>query len=180
MEQVEDLMLDAVRLTLKIPDDNATVRLAYGAGSSTGSAPAHNPKDSVCYVTVTLTDDGYGKQHYISYANGESGELLTEIDEYTEEYAVIFSCYGGDAYERARRVRDGLYSDAVKRMLHAQEVHFVVGSPQLIQTREVINAAWVRRCDFTAMFYAYTRVERTNAVDWFEGVDIKMAISPPN
>jgi hypothetical protein len=180
MTEIEDLMLDAVRLILEIPDDNASVRLAYGANSPTGSAPAHNIKDSVCYIAVSLTDDGYGKQHHISYANGEPGELLTEIDEYTEEYAVIFSCYGGDAYERARTIRDGLYGNAAKRHFHARYVHFVVGSPQLIQTREVINGAWVRRCDFTATFYAYTRVERTDAVDWFDRANITFKTSQPN
>lgn len=173
MAQAEDLMLDAVRQILNIPDDNVTVRLAFGAGSTTGSAPAHDISQTVCYVAVNPTDDGYGKQHHIRYENGAEDELMTEVDEYTEEYAVIFSCYGGEAYEQARTIRDGLYSDANKRFLHRQKVHLVVGTPQLIQTREVINSSWVRRCDFTAVFYAYTRIERPNAVDWFESVDIR-------
>jgi hypothetical protein len=42
-------------------------------------------------VSVNPTDDGYGKAHHIRYENGSTDTLLTEVDEYTEEYAVIFS-----------------------------------------------------------------------------------------
>jgi len=177
MLEIENLMLDAARLILNVPDDNSTVRLLYGAGSETGSAPAHKPEDNVCYVSVNPTDDGYGKQHHIHYENGADGDLLTEVDEYTEEYAVTFSCYGEASYEQARQLRDGLYGEAAKRLFHGRNVHFVVGSPQLIQARDVVNTSWVRRCDFTAVFYAYVRMERPNAVNWIESIDIRLKTS---
>ncbi|MFV0240195.1 MAG: LIC_12616 family protein [Lacrimispora sphenoides] len=177
MTEVEDLMLNAVRLILNIPDDNKTVRLAYGADSKTGSAPMHDPKDMVCYVMVNPTDDGYGKQHHIHYEEGDKGDLLAEVDEYTEEYAVIVSCYGDESHELSRKIRDGLYGEAAKRLFHSKKFHFVVGTPQLIQTRDIVNSSWVRRCDFTANFYAYVRVERPNSVNWIENVNIQLKTS---
>ena len=145
MKQVEDLMLDAARLILNMPNDNWRVRLAYGAGSTSGSAPTHDYTQNVCYVTVNPYDDGYGKPHHIHYDNGEPDTLLTEVDEYTEEYAVIFSCYGDAAYEFGRTIRDGLYGAAAKRLFHPHKFHLVPGTPQLIQTREVLNSNWVNR-----------------------------------
>jgi len=177
MTVVEDLMLDAVRLIMNMPDDNSRIRLAYGAGSDSGSSPMHDYKESVCYVTVNPYDDGYGKLHHVHYENGEPNELLTEVDEYTEEYSVIFSCYGDVAYEFARTVRDGLYSAKAKRLFHPQKVHLVPGIPPLIQTREIINTSWVRRCDFTAVFYTYARAERPDTMDWYEQVDISLKTS---
>lgn len=173
MEQVEDIMLEAARQILGIPDDNSTVRLAYGARSPTGSAPMHDVKKNVVYITVNLTDDGYGKQHHISYENAEGADKLVEVDEYTEEYSVAFSCYGTEAAENARKLRDSLYSEKNKEYFSRYNLHFTVGSTQLAAAREIIDTIWVTRCDFTVMFYAYVRVERADAVDWYENVDIK-------
>ncbi len=172
MEQIEDIMLELTRQILKIPEDNSVVRLAYGARSATGSAPMHNISQSVCYVAVNPADDGYGKQHHIHYEKGAEGKLLTEVDEYTEEYEVIFSCYGSDAYDKARIIRDGLYGVKARTILHKEKIHFVVGMPRLIQTREIIDTSWVRRCDFTALFYVWTRIERPDEMNWYEKAKI--------
>jgi hypothetical protein len=175
--EVEDMMMDVARLLLGIDDtDNASVRIPYGASSETGSAAAHSPEKSVCYVHVEPTDDGYGVQHHKSYQNGATeSDGMTEVDEYTEEYAVIFSCYGPDSYDRARLIRDGLFSLEVKRMLGARRVYFKPSTPPLAQTHDVINTQWVKRCDLTATFYAYVRIERENAVQNIEQVNITIA-----
>lgn len=173
-EQVEDIIMEAARQTLGIPDDNSVVRLAYGARSPTGSAPKHNTRKSAVYITVSPTDDGYGQQHHISYDSAEGAEMLTEVDEYTEEYAVSFSCYGTDAYENARKLRDNLYSENSRKYFRQYKLYFKVGSPQLVPTRELVDTVWVKRCDFTAVFYAPVRIERANAVGWYESVDIKL------
>jgi len=186
--QVEDTMADAARAILGIPDDNDTVRFAFGGGSSTGSSPKPDfSKKTVCYLTISPTDDGYGKQHHKSYYLPDGADMLTEVDEYTEEYAVIVSCYGnGDAnnpfatnqmtaYDMARMLRDGLYSPAAKQILNAQKIYFVVGSPQLIMTRELIDTAWVKRCDFTANFYSYARRERPGTVGYISGVSFQFS-----
>lgn len=166
-------MLEAARISLEIPDDNSTVRLAYGARSPTGSAPAHNANKNVVYVTVNYTDDGYGKQHHISYKYVEGDERLTEIDDYTEEYSVNFSCYGEKAYENARAIRDWLYGDKSKSMFLENKIYFVAGSPQLVPTREVIDTIWVKRCDLTVNFYVEVHVERPDEVGWIENVEVK-------
>ncbi len=165
-------MLEAARQTLEIPDDNSMVRLAYGARSPTGSAPKHDTRKSVVYITVGLTDDGYGQHHHISYDSVEGAEMLTEVDEYTEEYAVSFSCYGTDAFENARKLRDDLYSENSRKYFRQYKLHFKVGSPQLVPTRELIDTVWVNRCDFTAVFYTSVRIEKAGAVGWYEGVEI--------
>ncbi len=167
------MFLEATREILEIPDDNSTVRLAYGAGSKTGSAPMHDTKSSVCYVTVNPTNDGYGNQHHIRYDSAEESELLTEVDEYTEEYSVIFSCYGTDSYDKARKIRDGLYGEKSKKLLRGYKIYLVVGSPQLIPARELIDTRWVERCDLTATFYSTVRVERANTVGRIDEVNIK-------
>ncbi len=178
--EVEDLMMDVARLLLGVPaTDNTSVRIPYGASSKTGSAATHSPEKSVCYVHVEPTDDGYGVQHHISYENGATeSDGMTEVDEYTEEYAVIFSCYGPDGYDRARTIRDGLFTLEIKRLLGARRVHFKVAVPPLAQTYEIMNTQWVKRCDLTATFYAYVRTERENAVQPIEQVNI--TIGTPN
>lgn len=174
MAQVEDIMLETARMALNIPDDNSTVRLAYGAGSATGSAPKHNIKRSVVYVTVNPTDDGYGQQHHLSYDRPDGEEMLTEADEYTEEYAVIFSCYGKDAFEYARKIRDSLYGEVNRKHLKKNKIYFKAGSAQLIPAREIFETQWVNRCDVTVEFYATTRVERADTVGWVESVEVNL------
>ncbi len=172
---MEDIFLEATRQILEIPDDNSTVRLAYGAGSQTGTAPMHDPQKSVCYVAVNLTNDGYGDQHHISYESVEGSDLLTEVDKYTEEYSVLFSCYGADAFDRARKIRDGFYGVKCKEFLHGYKIHFVTGSPQLIPAREIIDTIWVERCDLTVEFYSAVRIERAGAVGRIDEVKVNLA-----
>jgi hypothetical protein len=182
LNEVEDLMVSLVRLTLGIPDtDQSGIRLAYGASSETGGAPMHNPQTGVCYVYVDPTDDGYGQQHHITYKNGEDVEGdMTEVDEYTEEYAVTFSLYGHDAYDRARVLRDGLYGIAVKEFLWGKHIHPKMGIPAIVQAHEILNTFWVERCDVTVTFYAYVRIERENAVKDIEEVSVTLKHSPIN
>ncbi len=172
---MEDIFLEAARITLEIPDDNSTVRLAYGGSSKTGSAPMHDPKSDVCYVTVNLMNDGYGSQHHIRYESAEGSDLLTEVDEYTEEYSVIFSCYGENAQNKARKIRDGFYGEKCKEFLREHRIHFVVGSQQLVPAREILDTGWVERCDLTVAFYSYVRVERAGAVGRIDEVKINLA-----
>jgi hypothetical protein len=172
--EVEDLMKSLARLLLEVPDtDNNSVRIPYGASSATGSAPAHTPTKSVCYVYVNPTDDGYGQQHHITYKDGANGDDdLTEVDDYTEEYAVIFSFYGHDAYDRARLLRDGIYGVAAKVFLWRKHIHPKTVIPPIVQTHEVVNAQWVARCDVTVTFYAHIRIERENELGSIEKVGI--------
>ena len=85
---------------------------------------------------------------------------------------MIFSCYGKDGYDNARLIRDGIYGIAVKELLHREKVYPKTGIPPLVQTHEVINTMWVRRCDVTVTFYTYVHVERENAVNWIEHANI--------
>jgi hypothetical protein len=172
--EVEDLMKSLTRLVLGIPDtDNNSVRIPYGASSATGSAPAHTPTNSVCYVYVNPTDDGYGQQHHLSYKDvDEDSGNMTEVDDYTEEYAVIFSFYGQDAYDRARLLRDGVYGVAVKEFLWRKHIHPKTGIPPIVQTHELVNTRWVVRCDVTVTFYAHIRIERENEMRSIEKVGI--------
>lgn len=171
-------MVSVARLTLGLPDtDNKTIRIPYGANSPTGSAPTHNPTNSICYIYVTPTDDGYGQQHYLQYKNGATIDSdMTEVDEYTEEYAVIFSCYGADAFDWARLIRDGLYGNIVKRFLGTEKLYLKAGIPPIVPAREIINTQWVMRCDVTATFYSYVRIERENTMPPIEHVNITFKI----
>lgn len=135
----------------------------------------HSAKNGVCYVTVNPTNDGYGNQHHISYESVEGSDLLTEVDEYTEEYSVLFSCYGEDAYDKARKIRDGFYGVKCKEFLHGYKIHFVTGSQQLIPAREIIDTIWVDRCDLTVEFYSAVRVERAGAVGRIDEVKVNLA-----
>jgi hypothetical protein len=177
--EVEDLMVALARLTLNMSDDDPGVRMAYGANSKTGSAPMHEPENSMIYVYVSPTDDGYGQQHHLSYLNGKEVEgEMTEVDEYTEEYAVIFSLYGQDSYDRARALRDGIYGVAVKEFLWGKHIHPKVGLPALVQTHEIINTLWVNRCDVNVVFYAKVRIEREQAILNIEHVNVTFKHEP--
>jgi hypothetical protein len=172
--EIEDLMKSLARFVLGVPDtDSNSIRIPYGASSATGSAPAHTPTNSVCYVYVNPTDDGYGQQHHLTYKDGEDDDgNMTEVDDYTEEYAVIFSFYGQDACDRARSLRDGIYGTAAKEFLWRKHIHPKTVIPPIVQTHEVINTQWVVRCDVTVAFYAHIRIERENELGSIEKVGI--------
>jgi hypothetical protein len=177
--EVEDLMKSLARFVLGIPNtDNNSVRIPYGASSATGSAPTHTPTNSVCYVYVNPIDDSYGQQHHLSYKDGANhDDDMTEVDDYTEEYAVIFSFYGQDAYDRARLLRDGIYGVAVKEFLWRKYIHPKTGIPPIVQTHELVNTQWVVRCDVTVTFYAHIRVERENEIGSIEKIGITFKTS---
>ena len=209
-------MKSLAKLTLGIPKtDNSTIRIPYGASSVTGTSPMHDPKNSVCYVYVSPTDDGYGQKHHLKYINGENGkniknenkensesiknakndnnnenenknkentnnnnpnEYMIEVDEYTEVYSVIFSFYGGDAYDKARKLRDGIFGVAVKEFLQGKHIYPKTAIPPIIQTHEVLNTMWIKRCDITVMFYAFVRIERETSIFNIEQVNINLKV----
>jgi hypothetical protein len=100
------------------------------------------------------------------------------VDEYTEEYSVTFSFYSKDAYDLARKLRDGIYGVKVKEFLWGKHIYPKPGIPELVQTHETINTIWVKRCDLNVVFYAKVRIEREKEVKNIEHVNITFKKDP--
>lgn len=174
LREIEDIFLEMARLILGIPNDNSTVRLDYGGGSATGSSPAHNLKKSVCYISVSLTDDGYCKPKHISYEAQADSDKLMEVMESTEQYAVAFSCYGSDSFDIARKIVAGLHGEENKAFLHSYDIH-LLNCGNIVPARELIDTSWVSRSDFTAVFTTAIRFEKEDAVNGVTEVSINLA-----
>lgn len=173
LKEIEDIFLEMTRLILGIPNDNATVRLDYGGGSPTGSSPAHNPKKSTCYLSVSLADDGYCKQKHIHYEAQEDSDKLMQVMEFTEQYAVTFSYYGADSFDKARKIVAGLHGEENKAFLHSYDIH-LLNCGNIVPARELIDTSWVSRSDFTAVFTTAARFEKPDAVNGVTEVAINL------
>ena len=172
LEQLEDLLRGVALLILKLPEDGSdSIRFPFGSDFSTGSAPAFDRNENVCFIYDLPAEDEYGSQFHHSYQD-DGAPKLTQVIEYTAVHQVNFVCYGPDAFTWARALNAGIMRQDIKEHLYHCHFFLVPGSQRITYAPELINGEWWRRCDMTARFYEYVRQEEKNSVETIETVRI--------
>lgn len=174
-DEIENLLRSAVCTILDIPDsDNKAVRFPYS--TQTESAPGITRDMDVCFIYVIPADDGYGQQRHISYTpdNDPDSSMLTRVDKHTDIYDVRFVFYGPNSFERARRLKDSLSRDDIRKLLKESGFFLRAGIPPLEHIHEIREGDWWTRCDVTPRFYSSVRTETPGYAAPIESVSINI------
>jgi len=172
--QIEDMFRSIVCRLLGVDaDDGGRVRFVWGSDVDRNSKSAPNlaTTQDVCYIQITPQDDNFNRLRTIRYID-MGGVDLTAIDEHTDVHSVLFINYGTNAYDNARRIRNGLYSNDVRRTLRLNNFALVTDAPAIRRVPEIVNANWINRVDVSATFNQFVRLVGVMETIERVGVDI--------
>ena len=163
--EIEDIFRLVVLKILSLDPDAAEnrsrVRFPWGSdlAGGTSSAPGW-PKDrDVCMVYALPQDNFYNRQRDV-HCEDHGGRDLVSVDEHTDVHFINFANYGPAAYECARDIRDGLFSDEIRDFLAQNNFALAADVPAIRRVPELFNGEWRNRVDISAVFNEYVRRER--------------------
>ena len=162
--EIEDLFREIVLAILHLdPEKNhSRVRFPWGSNlddmSDEGSAPVFKRSDDVCMIYALPYDNQYNRTRE-RHVEDHGGIGLVMADTHTDVHQFTFANYGPNAYECARDIRDGLFRQDIKRMLHSNNFALVTDCPAPKRVPEFWDGKWWNRVDFTAVFNELVRRE---------------------
>ena len=124
----------------------------------TGSAPDWTRDEDVCFIYALPHDNSYNRQRDRRYEHRGSRDLVA-LDEHTDVHHMMFSNYGPNAYDCARRIRDGLFLDETRRILKQNHFAIITDTPAIRRVPELVNGEWWNRVDAVAAFNEFVRLE---------------------
>jgi len=130
----------------------------------------------ICVVTIIPRDDSYNRQRHRRHED-RGGRDLVLVDEHTDVHEVTFCNYGKYAYENARKIRDGLFTPDLRRFLKQNNFALVTDVPAIRRVPELLNNEWWNRCDFTAVFNEYVRLESIAGTIEHVNITVKAVIN---
>ena len=154
IQELSDIFREMLRLILRF-DAGDRNRVAFSWNSKGESVPV--VKGNVCYVALTPVDDNYNRLRDIRYVD-EGERDLVAYDEHTDVYEVHFVNYGPEAFESARAIRNGLFTDRVRRHLRLHDMALITDVPAVIRLPELHGADWANRADLKARFNVFVRL----------------------
>ena len=164
VSEIEDIFREVACLIFDIDSEQNHKRIRFPWGSqidATGkptSAPDWGREEDVCFIYALPTDDMYNRQRNRRYIH-RGGRNLVLVDEHTDVHEMLFVNYGPNAYDFARKIRNGLFLDDVRRLLRQNNFALVTDIPAPRRIPELVNAEWWNRVDVSARFNEHVRVE---------------------
>jgi hypothetical protein len=169
-EQIEDVFREVALAVFGLDPAASASRVRFPWGSSLkegmGSAPSWKKSEDVCMVYALPHDDPYGQQRDRKTVLRDGG--LVSVDEHTDVHLIMFANYGPNAYECARALRDGFFSDGIRLLLRGRNFALAHGVPSIKRIPELHSGEWWNRVDTSAVFNEYVRLE--HAASAFEGL----------
>lgn len=109
-----------------------------------------DPTKDICILRVIEEEGLYNKvRDRLQVTN--NGETNYQQDCYTRIWRVFWVLYGPNAFDRARQIRSGLFSDGIRIALAGINVYAVPGYTAPLRVPEVINNETWERVDFWAL-----------------------------
>ena len=159
--EIEDMFRELVCkiLGLDVEKSNSRVRFPWGSNVDAISMSAPNLKTDkdVCHIQLLPENDDYNRQRSIRFVY-ESGEDMLAVDEHTDVHSVLFINYGANAYECARKIRNGLFQNEIRRFFRQNNFALITDVPAIRRVPELVNANWVNRVDVFAKFNQFVRL----------------------
>ena len=178
IEEIEDIfrlvVLKIFKLDPEAKENQQRVRFPWGSNlgkPNNDIAPLLKKIKDVCVITIIPREDLYNRQRHRRYE--DRGERdLTLIEEHTDVHEVTFCNYGENAYECARKIRDGLFDLEIRRFLKQNHFALVTDVPAMRRVPEYFNSQWWNRCDVTVVFNEFVRLE--NEVKTIESINVQV------
>ena len=155
IRELEDIFREMLRLILRFDVDDPD-RVWFSWNRKGESVPVIKGGNA-CYVALTPIDDNYNRLRDIRHVDEGIRDMVT-YDEHTDVYEVHFVNYGPEAYESARAIRDGLFTDRVRRHLRLHDIALITDVPAIIRLPELHGADWANRADLKARFNVFVRL----------------------
>ena len=162
LAQAEDAMYSAVCACLGLDESSAPaqrrVRRAWPSGEGQGAQPGFSRTENVCFLRVSPADEPYCAYTETQSEYDAAADALRQTQSRCDALAVLLVFYGPAAFDDARRVRDGLAREEIRRVLRRKNLYPVrpPAAPRCVP--ELSGGRWWERCDLTLTLYE--RVER--------------------
>jgi len=150
--QVENgLRLVTVRLVGLPDDDQSTVRIGWQQQGQ----PAQSVSDNVVYVRAVEDDDAADKQRDQAYQDDpDDAAIVRELTSYMRVWRGIWTFYGPDSFDWARRVRSGWYTQVPHDVFATLnfELYAVMDIQAPRRAPELFQNEWWERVDLEIQF----------------------------
>lgn len=132
------------------PTDAARYGKARVGWQTTGQ-PGWLITDDVVFNREAEVDDDYNRVRDFHYQNKDAAALV-EVTLYTRVWAVFWTLYGPNSFDRARMIRSALFTQAGHDLFAGVNLFLVtdVGAP--VRAPELFGSQWWERVDLEAQF----------------------------
>jgi hypothetical protein len=159
--EIEEMFRQLVCGILGVDVENSGGRIRFSWGSNVDKMPMSAPNlktdEDVCFIQLLPEDNAYNRQRDIRYVY-TGGENMLAVDEHTDVHSVLFVNYGVNAYESARKIRNGLHQNDVRRFFRLNNFALITDVPAIRRVPELVNSNWVNRVDVYAEFNQFVRL----------------------
>ena len=140
------------------PDPNDASNVNYGSriGWQPNNQPAFKREEDICVSVCAEVDDLYNRNSDVKYTNQQVGDVTNyyQIVTYTRVWETMFTIYGPNSFDNARKLRTALRTDdATHDLLIAQNLALITNPTAPLRVPEQKGTSiWWERVDFRARF----------------------------
>lgn len=174
LAQAEDAIYSAVCACLGLEESSAPaqrrVRRAWPSAQGQGAQPGFSRTENVCFLRVSPADEPYSAYAETRSEYDAADDVLRLTQSRCDALSVLLVFYGPAAFDDARRVRDGLASEEIRRGLRRKNLYPARPPAAPRRVPELSGGRWWERCDLTLTLYE--RVERQRAAGYIAQADV--------
>jgi hypothetical protein len=160
--EIEDFfrLLVCTILQLDPEKNHSRIRFPWGSNLAFGipDAPDWDRMEDVCFIYALPYDDPYNKQRNRRNIYIEGPDMI-QLDEHTNVHNMLFVNYGPNAYEDARKIRDGMFRNPIRRLLRRNHFALVTDIAAPRRVPELYNNEWWNRVDVNVIFNEFVRLK---------------------
>lgn len=172
--QAEDAIYSAVCACLGLDESSALaqrrVRRAWPSAEEQGAQPGFARTENVCFLRVSPADEPYSAFAETQSAYDAAADALRQTQSRCDALSVLLVFYGPAAFDDARRTRDGLASEEIRRVLRRKNLYPVRPPAAPRRVPELSGGRWWERCDLTLTLYE--RTERQYTTGYIAQADV--------
>lgn len=112
--------------------------------------------DNIIFLNLSEMDDEWGKQNDSIYVT--ENETVIRKRARTRVWELLCTVYGPNACDIANEIKDGVFTDSIRRMLSKNEVFLIPDMPVCRYVPEVYDGQWWNRYDVALHFNEWYEV----------------------
>ena len=174
LARAEDAMYSAVCACLGLDESSAPaqrrVRRAWPSGEEQGAQPGFARTENVCFLRVSPADEAYSVFAETRSEYDAAADALRQTQSRCDALSVLLVFYGPAAFDDARRVRDGLAREEIRRVLRRKNLYPARPPAAPRRVPELSGGRGWERCDLTLTLYE--RTERQYMAGYIAQADV--------
>ena len=146
------------------------MRRAWPSAEEQGAQPGFARTENVCFLRVSPADEAYSVFAETRSDYDAAADALRRTQSRCDALSVLLVFYGPAAFDDARRTRDGLASEEIRRVLRRKNLYPVRPPAAPRRVPELSGGRWWERCDLTLTLYE--RTERQYTAGYIAQADV--------